>query len=262
MPKGASLNPKDALAGALAPDGEAVIESARAVMFDYSGKVAPAPAAWVHLKYVDGTEFDQYYSCGSADKLAPSPDGKRFINPNGDDGEAHFGKGSNFMLLVSSILDAGYPEDKLSDDLSSFDGMRVVIQNKPQPKRQGLQGDREGKVIPLVAKILQLPGEKPARPTTVHTGTSPASTPASLVATASELDTVTVEKVQEILAEAAGNTRTVQQLGMAILMRMGKEKDPRMADVKKLATDPTWLAAHAEEGAWRFDGKSVTLVLQ
>lgn len=255
-PKGASLLPQDFAAGGALPDGEYIIAGAAAATFNYGGKGPDTPA--IHITYVnaDGEPVEQYYSAGKMDFLSPSDDGKRFVNPSGE--EARIQKNSNAAAFLGSIIKGGFPVEKLTDDVSVFAGSRVLIRNEAQPKRPGIKDEKEGKTIPLVERYLGEAKGGSAKGATAGHATATPQTAASSASTNGQLDEAAVTAVQEALAEANGSL-TRLKLGTAIMLKLSKQKDPNMAAIKKLATDAAWLAAQAEAGGWTSDGNTVAL---
>lgn len=259
--RGASLLPEDFSVGGAMPDGEYMIAAAKAATFDYNGTQAPSPALHITFADADGEAREQYYSAGKLDFLAPDVDGRKFVNPAG--GDAKIAKQSNAAAFLLSIINGGFPREKISDDVSVFSGTKVLIENKAQPKRAGLADQKEGKTIPLVAKVISLPGE--AKGSAKGAAKSPATkTQATAASTAAsngsgDLDEAAISAIQEILAEAPDNTLTRLKLGTNVMLKLSKAKDPNMAQIKKLASDATWLAANAEAGGWTSDGETVKL---
>lgn len=253
MAKTASLLPQDFAAGGALPDGEYTIKECGTVSdFNYGGKGPDTPA--MRLLYTDGAgaEFEQHYSAGKPEFLKASADGKRFEHPSGED--AHINKSSNAAAWLASMLNAGFPAAKLSDgDVTAFVGTKVQLQNQAQPKRPGIKDSVEGKTIPLVVKVVSLPGEKKA---SAKTATKAA--PAAVAAEDGALDAEAITAVQVALAEAGG-TLTRVKLGTNVMLTLAKAKNPNMAAIKRLASDANWLTACAEEGGWGTDGETVTL---
>ena len=73
---------------------------------------------------------------------------------------------TNAVAFISSIVNAGFPEDKLANDISIFNGMGAHVNQVAQPKRPGLKKPegQEGKTYLLVTKINRLPWEAAPKP--------------------------------------------------------------------------------------------------
>lgn len=164
--KGVSLNPDDFVAGGLIDDVTATWKTARFAMFDYGGKSTGGPAPCLKLELVgdDGTEYDpQYYSVGNAKDWEPSPDGKTLI-PVGN--ATALRQSTNASILFQSLVNAQFPKDKISDDVSMFDGLVCHMIQVAAPKRAGLEptpradGRVFEKTLLVVDKIIKLPWEK------------------------------------------------------------------------------------------------------
>lgn len=165
--KGVSLKPSDQVeGGGLLDNVDCLWKEVRFEMFDYGGTQAETPALRVTIAPEDGGEVDQYWSCGQAKDWNPSKDGKSLIPV----GEAKgLNKSSNASILFQSLIKANFPEDKIGDDVSVFEGMRAHMIRVPAPKRGGLPSTKKRedgrefeKTILVVDKILSLPGEEKA----------------------------------------------------------------------------------------------------
>lgn len=252
MAKG-SLLPENAVGGGAVPDGDYTIKEIQTGMFDYGGRTEEVPAITVLYASDDGSTVEQSYSAGKGAKLFDPPDGKRF---------EVVGKNSNAFQWIGSMIAAGFPKASVDDDVTVFKGCRVTVVNQAQPKRPGLKDQTEGKTIPLVTKVLALPGKKAApaaRPTAAATPSKAAVPAASSNGEPTELDAHAIEVIQQIVATAPENTITRLKLGTAVMLTLAKAKDPQMAAIKKLATDAAWLVANAELGGWTSDGEVLTL---
>jgi hypothetical protein len=250
-----SLLPENAVGGSgIIPDGDYNIKDIVAHMFDYGGRTEPVPAIGVTYVADDGTEYEQHYSAGKGSSLAQPEDGKRF---------EVIGRNSNASAWLGSIINGGFPAGKVDDDVTVFKGCRVTVTNTAQPKRPGLKDQTEGKTIPLVTKVLALPGTKGGvtRPTAAAT---PSKTAQPAATSNGNVDDHAVEVIQAILATATDGSNSLSRLklGTAIMLNLAKAKDPTMAQCKKLATDQTWLAAQMERdpAPWVYSDDVVTLV--
>jgi hypothetical protein len=167
-PKRASLRPSDFTTGGLIDDVDIEVKEARFVMWDYAGQVRdPVPALAVTMETGgEGTpiteSYTQYYSAGDARNLMPSADGKALEVVGGSGGLKSSSNAGQFLV---SLVNAGFPEDRLLDgDISVMDGLEAHVHRIPQPERKGLvktpkQGDREATIL-VVSKIHRLPWDK------------------------------------------------------------------------------------------------------
>ena len=171
----ASLLPEHADKSAYLDGVEAIITVCRTCTTDYNGKVTPAvPALGVQYTVPsfakDKQPKVQHYSAGDKEHRIPSDDGKRFkvFFP-----EKHKGlpEDSNARKFVQSILNAphvsgqgGFPRERISDDVTIFEGMRVKLKAEAQNKTRKVEGQKEdgddkNRTIILVDQILALPWE-------------------------------------------------------------------------------------------------------
>ncbi len=167
---GVSIRPSDFVEGGAVPvDRNLHWGKCRFVLFNYTKKdgtvVATTTAAQVDYKDDDGFEFEQQYSVGDPERFLPSDDGKTLV-ASGD--AQSVSKSSNFSLLMSALINAGFPENRLpeSGDISVLDGLYTYNIGLPEPKRTGLarvatagEPQRE-RVISVPSQILRLPWEK------------------------------------------------------------------------------------------------------
>lgn len=259
--KGASLDPHTHLKGGAVPDGDYVIKSVTCELFDYGGSGPEGPAlCFVFADPADAaTTFEQYYSAGKIDRLIPSDDKKRMVHPKGE--AAAYAQGSNASLMLSSLLKAGFPTERMvGDDVTVFAGAKVTITSVAQQKR-GLANEKEGKTIPLCTKVLSLPGV--AKTTAGRPTSAPAAAAASSPVTSSapaasgngDIEGVAISAVMEALSGAPDKTLKVKGLAVRCLKFAPGTK---LNDLTKLIT-PEWLASQADATGWATDGESVVL---
>jgi hypothetical protein len=154
-----SLNPNDMSEGGGGPFGkDLTIQQARAVVWDYDGKGVKSTFARFTLRDADGQLWVQHYTVGGGmDRFVPSVDGKGIAAIREGD---LLNKNSNFGFLLSNFVNAGYPVNRISSDLSAFEGVSARWDGAPEPKREGLRGaDGKQKTILVPTTIHSLPGE-------------------------------------------------------------------------------------------------------
>lgn len=247
------------------PDGDYTFKSVTADVYDYNGTVdPPVPVIVVEYSGKEG-DYTQVYPAGKGDYLQPSDDKTHFVHPDGESTPTLYKAGAAVKLL-KSIVDAGYPHDKLAQNnhVNQFNGMVATMVNVAAPVGRSKDPAKEGKTIPVVAKIVTMPGAKAARSTNAPAGRSTTAgksvAPSSAQSTTNgSLDDETVSRVATALAEANGNTLTRVKLGTLIWLQAQKAKDVNAHNYKKLVSDATWLEEHAEEGGWTVEGEAVTL---
>jgi hypothetical protein len=118
-----SLRPSDFILGGGVPsERNLTVKTAEFCYWNYNGQADATTALKVVFLDDDGAEYIQYYSAGSPDRFKPSSDGKS-LEPVGD--ASKVSKNSNFFLFIESLVEAGFPENKLSDDISVLIGLRI-----------------------------------------------------------------------------------------------------------------------------------------
>lgn len=162
-----SLRPSEFVEGGAVPvDKDLLWKECRFALFDYTKKtgevVATTIAARITYQDKEGAEYIQHYSAGDPERFKPSEDGKSLV-PQGTN--QALAKSSNYYLLMNALVNCGFPEDKISDDISELEGLETFNIGMPEPKRVGLkraepvEGARE-RIISIPSKINKLPWEK------------------------------------------------------------------------------------------------------
>ena len=195
-----SLRPSEASEGGEFPRGYLTVTSAKFGEYHYmtkdpQGNPTPAldenkkpiisMAAIITLENETGSQFEQVYSIGRPDRYTVSPDGQVLEG-------GVLSKNCNFYKLMTEVVNQGYPESSIKDNLSeTFVGMSAYWDEMPNGQR----------TLIVPQGQLTLPGANgtgPAAPA------APAAAPADMVAKA-------VELVQAGIA--ANGSMTRQQLG-------------------------------------------------
>jgi len=171
---------------------------------DKDGNPVETVAAVIMYKDDEGGEYNQMYSAGDPNRFQPSADGKT-LEALGE--SANLSKSSNYYILMNALINAGFPENRLGDDISVLDGLYTHNIGIPEPKRSGLvreqvEGARE-RVISVPDSIIKLPWE----------GKTGKVAPAKKVATATaeedagDAEADALAMVTEMLADADKVTR-------------------------------------------------------
>jgi len=246
---GVSLKPSEFVEGGAVPvDRNLTWKECRFNLFDYAGK-APKPTTAGRVTYVDddGQEFVQQYSVGDPERFMPSADGKTLVAT----GQAqNLSKSSNFYILLNALINAGFPENKLSEDISDLDGLYTYNIGLPEPKRSGLarqaeEGARE-RVISVPSQIIRLPWEK-----------SKGKTVAKTTASEEETDDGIAELAMAFVASHldSDNTTTRQKLAVAVFKDLAK--DPNKDAIAGLIFKPEF-AANLLVAGYKVDGESIS----
>ncbi len=177
------------------------------------GKSMTKAAPLTHIRMTevgeDGSELDheQYLSLGGASDFVPSDDGLGLMKIGTKDAIV---KTTNFAVFVQSIMDAGFPPDRVKDnDISFLEGLKCHITRKAVT-REGLvkrEGERESTVL-IVDKLYL--DEKLAAKRGAKAGTGMKSTPATAAPDATLIEEAKSVLMQVLFSEA------VQEAGGSI----------------------------------------------
>ena len=249
---GISLKPSEAVeGGGLLDDVNVELTKPRFEMWDYQGKIAnPVPALVIDL-VPQGDDEDaepvmQAWSMGSAKDFVPSKDGKK-LNPIGSRTAPN--SSSNGMLFISSLVNSGFPEDTIEDDIDFMEGTVAHVQRQPAPKRPGLvrkEGDREPTYL-AVTEIISLPGEKAKK----KTGGKAVAKKSVGKKSAGGIKGKTIAAILQALEDNEGEV-TKQQLP-AILFEALKS-DPEINEAVNMVFDDGFLGS----GPWSYEDGVVT----
>ena len=251
--KTASLNPENFVeGGGLIDDVDVVFKECVFDMFDYNGKVVPGVPSLKITMGMENEEAVQYYSVGSSNDWIPSEDGSQLVA---------VGKASNIRMttnggiFLKALIDAGFPVDKLGDDITILTGLQAHVIRVPAPKRPGLEkkkrddGKNYEETILIVSEITSLPWEKSKPKGAPKTKAAPKGKVAPKAKTKedpeSDVNDAAVAAVLAIL-ESEG-TITKKELPSKIFQT---EKDnPDRNSIVKAVFDDNFLAS----GPWNYE---------
>jgi hypothetical protein len=252
--------------GGLLNDADVVIKEASISMFDYGGKRPDAvPAVRFLLGLEDGSEMEQYWSCGAASDWMPSEDGKKLVAIGK---KTQLNSSSNAAILLASIVNAGFPEAKIEasgDDVSVFQDMEGHVMRVPAPKRGGLvktpnaDGTTREDTILTFASITKLPWEKKGGKASVPkaTGAKTAPTPTPEPEENEGEDVSVEDRTQQVLLEILAATPAglkKQELPGAIFKAVGAG-DPQRTAMVQIAFKDEFL----KSGPWAYDKGKISL---
>lgn len=264
---GVSLNPAAFVAGGgLLDNADVIIKSARFAPWDYNGAIqTPVLAAAItYQNREDDSVTIQYYSAGDMKNFVPSEDGRQAIPVGKAEG---LNESSNFYAFLTSLVNSGFPVDKITNDISVFDGLECHVDRVPQPKRKGMAAaaDNSNKTILIVSKITKYPWDSAA-------SSAPAAAPKAVGKVTPA--TPTANQGQGSGAVGAGSPveAKADETVMGILMAKGGEcakpvlaqevfkvlaKDPDRNTIVQMAYKDEYLGAPGKP--WAFDGTTVKL---
>jgi len=280
---GISLKPSEASSGgAVIDDVDVTIQSCRFRLWDYNGAI-PAPILGLAVGFVDddGNQAEQVYSAGETKHFVPSDDGSEAIKVGSIE---TLNDNTNAMAFLVSLVNAGFPEDKIADKVTVFEGTRVHVKQAPQPKRAGLknqQPNQGNKTVLLVSQIHSFPWDaKPAGKTLGKPKAAGAGIGKPVVAAAAPVVAQGAAPAAAPAASAApsqgGNGAahdfTGDAIGLVLSILAAKGGSIPKAMIaqeafKALATDPNRNAIvqlvykdeFLKSGPWGFDGTTVSM---
>lgn len=272
-----SLKPSEMTSGGAPVDRNMLIKSARFGEFQYTkkdgspalkadGTPAITLAAELVLVEDDGTEHNQNYSVGDPARYEVLDDGKRLGPEN-----ATITTSCNLHILLNGMVNAGFPENKLSDDLSAIEGLYAYWIGVPEPERAGLSRGGAGqqkRVIPVPSQIHKLPWEKAKPGMKIPTAVAkPASGAKTAAGTATKAAGVTkkaatvsqdvldsaVDFVGKIVDETGSTTR--QDLAARVFTDLAK--DPNRDTIAAAIFSPAMQASLLANG-FAVDGEDIS----
>lgn len=155
------LTPSTQRTGGMLDDVIAKITEARAVEFDYEGKVTPGvPAIRISLEDEEGDDLSpQHYKAGSPEKVQPTDDGLNFEAVDEDDEYEGIGKktlAGTFLRLLNEVSEGAFEKYSAKvGDLTCLEGIVARFKQVPKPKTGMGDGD-----FPVITEIIEAPWGK------------------------------------------------------------------------------------------------------
>lgn len=285
-----SFRPSDQQAGGgLIDDVDVTLISLRFVEWNYGGKIeTPVPALQVKMKDAEGEEHEQYFSAGDAKFLMPSEDGLQILNRPGSS-RSGLNDNANASIFIASIVNAGFPEDRITNSIDCFEGLAAHVKRIAQPKRGGLINPGGGKpgreaTVLTVESIISLPWEKSKMPAAAVKGapqtkaaagkpngqagkpavaTSKAAPAAAAAASSGDLDAALVEKADGHVLGLLADERFAEgvpkkSLSTEMFRLLGGDSD-RKAIMAFVLKDAYLIR---EDAPFNFDSDSGTILAQ
>ena len=138
------------------------ISNARFVEWDYDGRMEKktlfAQLTFVGPEVPKG-EHIQYYSAGDLKFFEPSADGRTLVSKGTRE---DLTDGCNFISFMAQLVNSGFPEDQLGEDISKIEGTCGTLVQIPQPTRDGIavsEGQRVRTIL-VFDNIEKLPWKK------------------------------------------------------------------------------------------------------
>lgn len=258
-----SLKPSEAVQGGLVDDLLAEVMEATFVLWDYNGKLRDSsPAIKFNLKNEEtGEDHEQYWSVGSARDWVPNEDGSALVSVGGAQA---LRTNSNGVLLMESIVNSGFPEDKIESDISLFKGMVAHFTRVAAPKRTGLTSDVDSgekkfeATVLVVDEISRLPWEAKPKGKAATKGKAKSAAKAKAPAKAASKDPVDddlTEQATNFLMAALASGEEVARKELPTLAFKEFKEDPNRNDLVKIVFDEEFLSS----GPWNYEGGMVSM---
>lgn len=259
---GASLRPSEMSAGgALIDDADVTFKTPQFVLYDFNGKSQSKTCAAITLVTDDGEEHVEYLSAADPKHFAPSTDGQKCI-PVGD--KLSLNNNSKWALFVTSLINAGFAESEIGDNIAFLDGVRAHIKRKAAPKSWSSMGKRDDGRETTVLEVTELLDALPAKGAKGRAAGAAgsgakagASKGGAKASAAGDLDAELTVFVEKALAEAGGSLGKKDLVPAVFRLAMAH---PQKKALMKRAFDDDFLLAGMAEGKWSFDGETVEAV--
>ncbi len=258
-----SIAPSEMVEGGAVPvDQNLTWKNPHFQLYDYNGKAPMTCAAMIKLVNDEGQEFEQAYSVASPDRFTPSADGKTLVAV----GPAQaINKSSNFFILMTNLVNAGFPENKLIDskgDISILDNLYAHHIGYTEPKRAGLtervvpEGQTaRPKVLSVPDKVLRLPWEAvKGKGGKAAAGAGKAAAPGKAPTVSADVTAKAVAFVVKAV-EAAGGSTTRTDIASLVFDEL--KNDPDKDAVASEIFKPVMAARLSAEGI-KVDGENVS----
>lgn len=254
-----SIKPSQFLhGGGLVDDVDATIKSAKWLIWDYNGKGKDTVA--LHVVYVDDEdkEHDAYYSAGDPKAFVPNRKDPHQLDLIGQ--RTGLSDGSNFFQFITSLVNAGFPEDDIPDnDVSFLEGLYVHIKREQQPERKGISkdpNDTRDRTVLCISKVYE--SKAAAKKGGAKAGAAKAAGKPNGAAAAANGNGALDEKAQGIIVELLGdNGGTLTKMKLTQLGFAKLKGDEDQAELSKMMFKDEFLGKDGQP--WEFDGKTVTL---
>ncbi len=277
---GVSFRPSDmTVGGGLIDDVDLEVVRAEFDYWQYPGTSIQTIAARLIFHDDEGNEHEQMYTCGDPKNFAPATDKKRIVAVGQSTG---LSDSTNFSLLIKELVNVGFDENRLSDDITCLVGVYGHWRRIPQPERKGVTGgrleknkDRESTILvcselkekaaaagaPRAARAAAAP-RAAARPAAA--AQAPAA-PAQAVAPVSgglngfsEVATDAAAYIKEALSEPPFELSS-RDLAQAGFKHFSSEGHAQKTLISKALFDTDFLSQMAADGICNWDPETSTL---
>jgi hypothetical protein len=241
--------------GGLVDNVDVEVGVAEFVMWDYDGNGPATPALHLEIEDEGGVEHHQYYSAGRASDWEPSANGEK-LEAVGR--ASSLNKQSNFMFFMKHLIEAGFPEDQIDDDISVLEGLKCHMVRVPAPERKGLpprldkDGNKKVTTVLVVDEIHGLPKEIRGNGKGTEKGSKKADPLEDILGPGGEGEDVNLVAYGAVKACVQGKDKgvTKRELAGLVFDYLDQRKDAK--EIAQMVFQDDFLAK--EEG-WRFDKK-------
>ena len=254
----ASIRYGDMIPGGLIDDVNAIVVSARFVVWDYGqGKVEKTFLNLTLKPDDDEAEHEQYFSAADPDTWVPNEDGTSLVRPAESESTKPLNNNTVFAQLMASIENAGFPPEMLEgNDISVLDGLYGHWRREAQPPRKGLKReDPERELTVLVLdNLISMPGEASKAPAAGarRSAVRKPAPPAAAAAPAPGGNELDDQAIGAVIAQLE-KVGPVPRSSLTGLFFKAFKQDANRKDLLALAADEQWVIAMAGEGYWGYE---------
>lgn len=264
--QGLSFAPDDmAEGGGLLDNIRATITGGAFEVTNYGGKAKQKVfAARLDLEEQNGTAHeDQWWKMGDVEDWVAINGGRGFDRAGVKDA---VNKGTNFGIFMNSLIDAGFPADKLTPDIGCLFGLEAhfqqqIVEGRDKIKSKDGSKEYDPKVL-CVAEIFSFPWEKKSKAKTGGGKKSSAKGKGTTESNGADtgVEDATAQIITEILLEVAEQSEdgTVEipkkSLGTSIMKKAkaNDDIDPKMTNqMVKKAFEDEFLGA--QDRPWTYE---------
>lgn len=256
--------------------GRGKVIVAKCVMTDYKGKQAvKSPAIYFKIqpcdpktgRKTDEEPIEQFWSAGNRKRIVAAKDGSKFINRPGVSQEG-LNKSTNAGDLLRSAVECGLVLSKMKGDIRNLAGLDCDWHRKPQPKREGLEGESDSsrpKTTLVISKIHAMPWDKGASKSKKITADddeeeeAPAPKKGKVkksgeLTASQKIDTEAEEAIMALLKETP--KLLLSKVSKLLYALPAVKKSKNRDEILERTADTDWLESDGRP--FNFDGKVIT----
>lgn len=239
MGKGGSFNPDTFVEGGGLIDNVDVKWTGLKIQKGYKdGEYGNATVVKVTMDTGEDAEHEELYSCGT--QCEPNEAG------TGMEDGGKVGRSTKFASLIDSLIGAGFPKNKIENDLTMFEGLECHMVRVIVPERKGLERPArpDGRVfketVLLVDSITKLPWEKKKQ-------TAPAK--GKTTAPQASEDEIEGKAQDAVIGVLESNPKGIDKKALTKLLFADLKDDPDRTAIIQLTYKDSFL----KEGPWTYE---------